>query len=133
METKKTTVKHYRVGRACAGLGLFATRDIKKGEFIIEYTGEPISHEEADRRGGRYLFILNEKTVLDGKKHEHTGRYMNHACKPNCEAVVENDAHIMIYAIKNIKKDEEFTYDYGDDYVEDLIKSAGCRCHVCQK
>jgi uncharacterized protein len=121
----------YRVGRASAGLGLFAMRDVKKGECIIEYTGEAISHEEADRRGGRYLFILNEKTVLDGKKHEHKGRYMNHACKPNCEAIVENDERIMIYAIKNIKKGEEFTYDYGNDYVDDLIKKNGCRCKTC--
>jgi len=32
------------------GLGVFALKKIRKGERIIEYTGERISHREADRR-----------------------------------------------------------------------------------
>lgn len=33
------------------GFGLFAAEDIKKGELIVEYRGEVIHQEEADRRG----------------------------------------------------------------------------------
>lgn len=33
------------------GWGAFAPRAIEKGEFLVEYRGELISHEEADRRG----------------------------------------------------------------------------------
>ena len=125
--------KKYHVKRSNAGLGLFATADIAKGEFIIEYTGEAISHEEADRRGGRYLFTLNERIVLDGKGREHIARYINHACDPNAEAVVENDAHIMIYALKNIIVGEEISYDYGVEYVKDIIQEEGCLCRSCYK
>lgn len=132
MKKSDNNEKLFRVGRSCAGLGLFACKNITKGSFVIEYTGEPILHAEADRRGGRYLFVLNDKIVLDGKEHKHTARYINHACKPNCEAIIEDDAHIMIYAIKNIAKDEEITYDYGSDYVDDFIKKTGCRCHICR-
>ena len=32
------------------GRGVFAARRIRKGTRIIEYVGERVSHEEADRR-----------------------------------------------------------------------------------
>ncbi|MFA5986434.1 MAG: SET domain-containing protein-lysine N-methyltransferase [Parcubacteria group bacterium] len=130
-QIKKNEKKKYRVKRSRAGLGLFAVEKITKGEFIIEYTGEKISHEEADRRGGRYLFILTEEIVLDGKGREHTARYINHACTPNAEAVIEDDEHVMIYATRDILPHEEITYDYGTQYVEELIKEEGCRCAGC--
>ncbi len=124
--------KDYRVGRANAGLGLFANRDFNKGEFIIEYTGESLTHEEADQKGGRYLFTLNNNIVLDGTAREYVARYINHSCEPNIEAIIEDEEQIMFYAIKNIKKDEEFTFDYGEEYVRDIIQKEGCRCDKCR-
>ncbi len=89
--------------RSSAGLGLFAGEDIKKGQLIIEYTGERITDEEADRRGGKYLFIVTDTLVIDGKGRENTARYINHACKPNAEAEHdEEDDRIYIRAKKNI-------------------------------
>lgn len=131
MAQHKNITEKYRVGRASAGLGLFANKDFVPGEFIIEYTGEPLTHEQADIRGGRYLFTLNDTTVLDGTAREHTARYINHSCDPNSEAVIEDDERIMLYAIVNIKKGEEFTFDYGKEYVEDIIAKEGCRCAKC--
>lgn len=50
-----------------AGLGAFAGEPIKKNEFVVEYTGELISHDESEKRGHvyderdhTYLFNLNE-------------------------------------------------------------------------
>lgn len=121
----------YVVKRSSAGLGLFAARPIAKGEHIIEYTGEKISHDEADRRGGRYLFVLNARTVVDGKGRANLARYINHACRPNAEAVIEDEAHIMIYATKSITAGEEITYDYGKEYVQEFI-AGKCRCAHCR-
>ncbi len=132
MSQKKNHVTDvYRVGRASAGLGLFANKDLQTGDFIIEYTGEPLTYDEADTRGGRYLFTLNDTTVLDGTGREHTARYINHSCDPNIEAVIEDEAHIMFYALRKITKGEELTFDYGEEYVEDIIKKEGCRCPQC--
>ena len=50
----------YVVKRSNAGLGLFATKEFKRGDFIIEYTGEKISEEVANRRGGKYLFTITD-------------------------------------------------------------------------
>lgn len=128
------TAKHnaYVVRRSSAGLGLFATKEFKRGDFIIEYTGERITDEESNRRGGKYLFVLDKETVIDGKRREHTARYINHSCKPNAEAEIDEDARkVNILAKRKIIPGEEITYDYGKEYWEEYIKPFGCRCSAC--
>ena len=123
-----------KVKRSSAGLGLFAMEDIPKEQLIIEYTGERITEEEANRRGGRYLFEVTDELVIDGKGRENTARYINHACEPNAEAEHdEEDDRIYIRACKNIKAGDEITYSYGEMYVRDIIGPEGCRCAKCQK
>jgi hypothetical protein len=59
-----------------SGWGVFSTRALERDEFVYEYMGEVISHDEADRRGSIYdkvnhsfLFNLNSATVVDaGRK-----------------------------------------------------------------
>jgi uncharacterized protein len=131
MTNGKNITENYRVGRSNAGLGLFANSDFIKDDFIIEYTGEPLTYEQSDQKGGRYLFTLNDKIVLDGTGREHTARYINHSCKPNIEAVIEDEEQIMFYALQEIKQGEEFTFDYGEEYVEDIISKEGCLCEKC--
>lgn len=134
MHAKKTATNKpfFAVKRshAGAGLGLFATTDIPKETFVIEYTGEKITNAEADRRGGRYLFNINSKWTIDGKGRHNTARYINHSCRPNCESRI-NGGKVKIYTIKNIKAGEELAYDYGTEYFEEFLKPHGCRCDKC--
>lgn len=131
MKTQTTQVK-LEVKKSSAGLGLFAGQDIKKGTKIIEYIGEKITAEEANKRGGKYLFELNSRWTIDGASRKNTARYINHACDPNCEAEIKN-GKIFIFAKKNIPTGEELTYDYGEEYVDEHIKPFGCRCGSCTK
>ncbi len=124
------TTPCYRVARARAGLGLFATVTIRRGERIVEYTGERITNDEADRRGGKYLFEINSKWTIDGKGRENIARYINHSCKPNAESRVVG-VRVFIYAIRTIQPGEEIAYDYGEEYVEEHIEPHGCRCQSC--
>ena len=102
------------------GRGAFATRAIKRGTRIIEYTGERISHEEADRRYddgtmGRhhtFLFTIDGSTCIDAAVKGNDARFINHSCAPNCEAIDEKK-HIYIEAIRDIAVGEELTYDYA--------------------
>jgi hypothetical protein len=102
------------------GRGAFAIRPIRKGTRIIEYTGEVISHEEADRRYddgtmGRhhtFLFSVSRKKVIDAAVGGNEARFINHSCAPNCEAVDER-SRIYIEAIRDITAGEELTYDYA--------------------
>jgi SET domain-containing protein len=120
------------------GRGAFATRTIRKGQRFAEYTGEAISHDEADRRyddsAGRhhtFLFVLNDDVVIDARKKGADTRYINHSCDPNAESVIEDD-HIWIEALRTIRPNDEITYDYRyewqDDYDADDIRYYKCRC-----
>lgn len=112
------------------GLGLFAGENIKKGRFIIEYTGEVITNDEANKRKGQYLFTLNKKFTLDGKDRKNIARYANYSCRPNAEADVKK-MRVFISAIRNISKGEEIVYDYGKEFFNEFIKPKGCRCGYC--
>lgn len=134
---EEATYPDYRpnveVRKSSAGLGLFAGEDIDTGQLIIEYTGDRITPKEADRRGGRYLFNVTEKLVIDGTKRDNTARYINHSCDPNTEAEHEvTEDRIYMRAKRPIKKGEEITIDYGEDYTSsDFIRKAGCKCKKC--
>ncbi len=133
MSTQSDT-KGYVVKRSNAGLGLFATAPYKRGDFIIEYTGELISTDEANRRGGQYLFVVSDEKTIDGKGRENTARYVNHSCKPNAEAELDEDElRVRIYAKKKILPGEEIVYDYGKEFWDEHIKPYGCRCASCAK
>ena len=97
--------------------GLCAARNIKKGERIIEYLGKKITHKQADEdpKYGydiTYLFTLDKKYLLDGDFKFNKARLINHSCSPNCEVLDEGESEIWITAIRNIKKNEELSYDY---------------------
>lgn len=128
----QTNAEKFKVVRARkgAGLGLVTLAPFKKDDFVIEYTGEIISRDEADERGGKYLFDINSKWTIDGSPRENLARYINHSCKPNCESDVIGKK-VKIYALRNIKEGEELTYDYGEEYFDEFIKPHGCKCDKC--
>jgi len=124
--------KYFRKKSGINNLGLFAKTDIKKGEKVIEYKGRKFTHkqvEENDRFDNSkaiYLFTLNERYVLDGDTKTNTAKYINHSCDPNCEVDIIN-GKIWIIAIKDIKKGDELSYDYGFGYDADF-RQFPCKC-----
>ncbi len=125
--------KDFKVFKSSAGFGLRTTKDIKKGELVIEYKGKKIKNEVAEEQPNRYQFDLDDKWTIDGSPRSNTARYINHSCRPNCEAVHYTDTNeIGIEAIRNIKAGEELTYDYGKDYFNEYIKPVGCKCEKCR-
>jgi hypothetical protein len=132
MPTRLIPSRHLRVGRSRTGLGLFARVPIRKGQFIIRYTGRKIDNETADRLDNRYMFELNSRWTIDGSSRRNLARYINHSCRPNAEVYFVGH-EIKIRAIKNIKPDEELTYHYGRDYVDTFIKPVGCKCRACAR
>ena len=128
--------KPYRVGRSRTGLGLFATKPIKKGAKIIRYFGPLLDcrKKKHDAIENKYLFELNGRWTIDGSVRENVARYINHACKPNAESdVMPRKRKVVIRAIKNIEPGEEINYDYGTDYFKAYLKPIGCKCDACEK
>jgi len=128
--------KPYRVGRSPTGLGLFATKPIKKGTKIIRYFGPLLDSKKKkdDAIENKYLFELNDRWTIDGSVRKNIARYINHACKPNAESDVKpRKRKVVIRAIKNIEPGEEINYDYGTDYFKAYLKPIGCKCAACEK
>ena len=123
------------------GSGVFATENISKDTRIIEYIGEKIARSEGDKRSERrikkylhskktgsvYIFELNSRYDIDGSPNYNKARYINHSCNPNCEVEIAQ-GHIWISSIKNIKKGQELSYDYGYEFDKEDYTDHECRC-----
>ena len=113
--------------------GLVAAKNIKKGTRIIEYKGKLISKKESeenpkfDNSKRIYIFEINNKYDLDGDFDFNHARLINHSCNPNCE-VVGKGLKLWIVSIKNIKKGEELSYDYGFCFDKNF-KNYPCKCN----
>jgi uncharacterized protein len=131
-ETTSSSRRPFRVGRAKTGLGLFATKLIRKGSFIVRYTGRMLPNRIADELDTKYLFEVNARWTVDGSSRKNVARYVNHSCRPNAEADVKKKK-ILITAIKTINPGDEITYNYGRDYFNAFIKARGCKCAACHQ
>ena len=112
--------------------GLYASRDIKEHTKVIEYKGRILTKKQVqinpkfDNDKAIYLFNINKKYDLDGDFKFNTARLINHYCNPNCE-VYGTGLKVWVYAIRDIKKGEELTCDYGFGYDKDY-KQFPCKC-----
>ena len=125
----------FRVGRSRTGLGLFAIRPIRKRARIAEYKGRLLTTKEAEKieaRGNRYLYEINSRWTIDGTPRSNLARYGNHSCNPNAETTIQK-RRVFIYALRAIKAGEEITYDYGIDYLKNVIGRSNCKCSRCRR
>ncbi len=99
-----------------SGTGCYAGRAFAKGEIVAEYTGERLTEAEADARYpvqvATYLFVTDDRTVIDATDDPNPAKYINHSCDPNCETI-ERDGRIFIRALREIAEGEELSYDYN--------------------
>ena len=125
----------FRVGRSRTGLGLFATRPIRKRSRIAEYKGRLLTTKAADkleRSGNRYLYEINSRWTIDGTPRSNVARYANHSCNPNAETTSVK-RRVFIYALRAIKPGEEIVYNYGIDYLKNVIGRSNCKCSRCRR
>lgn len=104
--------KVYVDDSAIHGYGLFAKKDIKKGQYIGTYEGP-----SSKKNGMHVLWVWDEDDEkwlgINGKNEM---RFANHADKPNAEFWGDE-----MYALKKIKKGAEITFDYQWDKDEDEL------------
>lgn len=113
-----------------AGKGLFTTEEIKRGQIVVEYTGEEITWAECQKRndqmdgvGAYYFFINNRKCIDAANTPDSLARYANDAAgfvriegiKNNSRyEIIKNKPYIV--ASRNIKPGEEIFVSYGRAY-----------------
>ena len=124
--------------------GVFASENIPKNTKIIGYVGKKITKAVSEKRadknlersksnpshGAVYIFELNKKYDIDGNVSYNLARFINHSCNPNCFTEVTK-GHIWIKALKDIKKGEELSYDYGYSIEDWQDHPCKCGSHNC--
>ncbi|CAH9101764.1 unnamed protein product [Cuscuta europaea] len=130
-------LKWYKCGKK--GYGLQILEDVSEGCFIIEYVGEVLDVHAYEARqkdyalkGHKhfYFMTLNGSEVIDACAKGNLGRFINHSCDPNCRTekwMVNGEVCIGLFAVRDIKKGEELTFDYN--YVR-VFGAAAKKC-VC--
>lgn len=119
------------------GLGLFAAKDTEKHTMVIEYIGDLIRNEVANRREviyeeqnrGVYMFRIDNDVVVDATMAGGPARYINHSCNPNCVAEVvafDRESKIIIITNRKLARGEELTYDYKFDFEDEQHKIPCC-------
>ena len=106
--------------------GLFANRDYKADEFIVEYTGDIITEAEKKARypnnDAKYLMYVKKDMYIDARDAtiSSSARYINTGGKyNNCNAVPAHGhgkSIININATEPIKKGQELFMPYGSGY-----------------
>ncbi len=137
---KRKTFRRFAVRHSpIHGRGVFALTHIPKRTRLIEYTGERISHEEADRRHAdeheysphTMLFTVNDDIVIDATRRGSSARWFNLSCSPNCE-VADEDDRIFIHTRRDVRPGEELTYDYnlqlGEPHTKQAKRENPCYC-----
>ena len=88
------------------GMGLFAHSNFKQGDYMGEYDG-PIVKQD----GTHVLWVEEYDDVWMGRDGKNMLRYLNHSKQPHAEFI-----GFELYALVDIKEDEEITIDYGEGF-----------------
>jgi len=111
------------------GFGVFATQDIRKDEIIAEFRGPVVMLETLEgipREVQDHLYNVGVGKYIMAKE---PGVRTNHSCEPN--AGIKKDVYLV--AMRDIKKDEEVTFDYSMITADDWVLECACGTKSCRK
>lgn len=116
-----------------SGKGVFSKRLIKNGETICLLKGEICDLDEMMARVDEGIEGSSDPLGIANELYldlDELSRTFNHSCYPNSFIKGKN----RLVAIRDIKKDEEITYDYSTTMNdnEKKIKSAGGELWTCK-
>ncbi|KAJ0036114.1 hypothetical protein NQD34_004791 [Periophthalmus magnuspinnatus] len=111
------------------GWGVRTLQHINKNTFVMEYIGEIITNEEAEKRGreydsqgSTYLFDLDyveDVYTVDAAHYGNISHFVNHSCNPNLQVfnvfidnIDERLPRIALFSTRAICAGEELTFDY---------------------
>jgi len=125
------------------GWGLRCNENIKKGQFVAEYVGDLIDEEECKKRVEQahedsitnfYMLTLDKNRIIDAGPKGNFSRFMNHSCNPSLETqkwMVSGDIRVGLFALKDIDKGEEITFNYNLEALGNEKKACCCGADNC--
>jgi len=112
-------------GSRLEGKGIFATKDLKKGDVAFHFVGKTVDWQHCTHRSlqvGKNEFIRPAPNGLPG--------FLNHSCDPNCSVKGRN----AITALHPIKAGEEIAIDYSfTDSMPNWDMTCLCGRKECRK
>ncbi len=115
------------------GYGLFCEENLEEGFYIGEYSGliRPVNRLICNINDYCFhyptrFFSLWPYLVIDSEKEGNLMRFLNHSDEPNLRPVCLVDRgllHLCFFANREIAKEEELTFNYGNDYWRTREKS----------
>ena len=116
-----------------SGRGIYAKRDIKKGEAVYTVRGKIHTFHPDDDSWSMQNAVGYEKNKWLNPDPDNALRFTNHSCEPN--SILARGMKVI--ALRDIKKDEEITIDYsftegdsGSEMGRCYCKSKGCRKEI---
>ncbi|OWM73178.1 histone-lysine N-methyltransferase SUVR3 [Punica granatum] len=137
------------------GWGLFADQLIRERQFVCEYAGELLTTKEAQRRQQEYdrlsstghfssaLLVVREhlpsgkaclRLNIDATRVGNVARFINHSCDGgNLSTVLMRSTGALLprlcfFASRNIARDEELSFSYGETRPRPDSESRPCFC-----
>lgn len=106
------------------GYGVFATSDIPQYTFVGEYSGIIRRRTARKDQFNNYIFGYTAASnatryVIDAKHEGNLTRFINHSFEPNLISrwiTIDGITRIVFVTKRGIKKGEQLSYDYGNDY-----------------
>ena len=124
MKTDKVIIKKSKIH----SYGVFTNKDFKKGEIVLKWnTSKTLSKKEVNKLSDnekQYIIHMNNKYILLPAPE----KYVNHSCAANTTAKQFCDL-----AKRNIKKGEEITANYEENYKEKLPTNNYKKCNCGSK
>ena len=102
--SKNIVIKKSKINKK----GVFAARDFKKDEIVLKWNPKILRKSEVEKLRGNqkhYLYKVSKNKIFLMQSPE---KFVNHSCEANTR--VKNNCDV---AVRNIKKGEEITSDYG--------------------
>jgi len=130
---KRKTKPYIMKGNSIAGYGIYASRDIKKGEIIFQGEGKSqrvITKRYVDKNWNeddklhfrRYAYPVSEELFILWDEDPAEWAPQNHSCDPNAAFDGLN-----VLALKNISKGQELTLDYAQ-FLDENMEPFDCQC-----
>lgn len=124
------------LGQSKLGRVIFANKNFKKGEEIIEFKGGLFTYEQLPTPYNEVEDHYTQigKNLYMGPSGDYDD-FFNHSCNPNSGSKINNEKVILI-ATKDIKTGEEITWDYSTTMDEDdweldcMCKNKNCRKRI---
>jgi hypothetical protein len=111
------------------GSGIFAARNILKDEIITEFKGPRVKIEHVDGIPKEVWDHLLNVGVDEYIIVRDPAARTNHSCDPN--AGIKGD--VSLVAMRDIKKDEEITFDYSIVTADNWTLECRCGSPSCRK